>query len=163
VADDVSDELKIQKDLLWGMYSDVRTHARHAETLRANTVNLVLLVASALTAVITSDGHVERHELPVCLVIVAVGLAGLAFAGSYTELCHRNRLRAERLRSVLDAWFFASAEQTIAHVLAASDGSHEASRVYRWTRRLTGSTHRFWLVVPTLVIVGGALLTVIAV
>jgi len=156
VADDVSDELKIQKDLLWGMYSDVRTHARHAETLRANTVNLVLLVASALTAVITSDGHVERHELPVCLVIVAVGLAGLAFAGSY-------RLRAERLRSVLDAWFFASAEQTIAHVLAASDGSHEASRVYRWTRRLTGSTHRFWLVVPTLVIVGGALLTVIAV
>lgn len=159
---DDSARLQAQRELLWGMYTDIRAHARHAETLRANAVNLVLVVASALIAVITSDGHVDRDELPVSLVVALVGAIGLAFAASYTELYQRNRRRAERLRAVLDDRFFVAGDPAIGEVLATSDRHHQSTRLYRRTRRLTGSTQRFWMVVPTIVIVAGAVLAIVA-
>jgi len=162
VTDEISDRVKAQKDLLWGMYSDVRTHARHAETLRSNAVNYVFVIASALVAVIISDGKVERAELPLCLVVVLIGLFGLAFVASYTELYQRNRRRAERLRTLLDSRFFADGDTTVAGLLDEADKLHEATQLYRWSRRVMGSSHRFWLLLPMLVIAVGVLLTAMA-
>ncbi|WP_155352973.1 hypothetical protein [Acrocarpospora macrocephala] len=157
---DDSSRPQAQKDLLWGMYSDMRAHARHAETLRANAVNIVLVVASALVAVIAADGNLRRDELPVSLLVIFIGVIGLAFAAAYTELYQRNRRRAERFRAVLDERFFVADDPTITEVLNASDERHQATSFYRWTRRLTGSTQRFWLVVPALVIVTGTALVI---
>jgi len=162
VTDEISDRVKAQKDLLWGMYSDVRTHARHAETLRSNAVNYVFVITSVLVAVIFSDGKVERAELPLCLVLVLIGLLGLAFVASYTELYQRNRQRAERFRTVLDSRFFADGDTTVAGLLDEADQDHEATRLYRWSREVIGSSHRFWLLLPMLVIAVGVLLTAMA-
>jgi hypothetical protein len=161
MADEVPDEAKVRKDLLASVYADLRAHARHAETLRSSVVNFMLLVASVLIAVIANDGHVVVAELPLCLVIVVVGLLGFAFAASYTELFERNRKRALRIRAALDAEFFASGP-TIDALLEEADDRHEASRLYRWTRRMTGSTQRFWFVLPGLVLAAGVTLTIIA-
>lgn len=141
-----------------GMYSDVRTHTCHAETLRSNAVNYVFVIASALVAVIFSDGNIERAELPLCLVVALIGLFGLAFVASYTELYQRNRRRAERLRTLLDSRFFADGDTTVAGLLDEADKLHEASQLYRWSRRVMGSSHRFWLLLPMLVIAVGVLL-----
>jgi hypothetical protein len=161
MAEGLSDEMKTRKDLLWGMYTDLRAHARHAETLRSSVVNFMIVVASVLIAVIANDGHVTGNELALCLVIVVVGVLGLAFAASYTELYERNRSRAVRIRITLDEEFFAGGE-TIASLLAAADKQHEVAVLYRWSRRLTGSTQRFWFVLPSLVLVAGLVLTVLA-
>jgi hypothetical protein len=161
MTEGLSDEMKTRKDLLWGMYTDLRAHARHAETLRSSVVNFMIVVASVLIAVIANDGHVTGNELALCLMIVVVGALGLAFAASYTELYERNRSRAVRIRTTLDEEFFARGE-TIASLLAAADKQHEVGALYRWSRRLTGSTHRFWFVLPSLVLVAGLVLTVLA-
>ena len=69
---------KAQFDLLWEMYLDVRAHSRHAETLRANTVALTVVVGSALVAFITSDKTIDIGDVPACVLIVLTGVGGLA-------------------------------------------------------------------------------------
>ncbi|AVT29586.1 hypothetical protein C6361_08870 [Plantactinospora sp. BC1] len=162
MAGELSDVTKTQKDLLWGMYTDLRAHARHAETLRSNVVNFMIVVASVLIAVIANDGHVTRAELPLCLAIVLVGLLGLVFAASYTELHERNRQRAMMIRAVLDDKYFADDSSTIAALLYEADKRHERARLYRWTRGFTGSTQRFWFLMPSLILASGLLLTIVA-
>lgn len=163
MADVMSDRLKAQKDLLWGMYADLRAHARHAETLRANAVNYVLVVAAAIIVFVNADDGIERTEWPMGVAVVITGLLGLAFTASYTELFQRNRRRALAFRARLDNLFFEGEHMTIDGLLNTSDSDHEATTIYRWSRRLTGSASRFWLVVPVLVIIAGGALIVGAV
>ena len=144
------------------MYTDLRLHSRHAETLRSNVVNFMIVVASLLIAAITADGHIRRSDLVLCLGVVSVGLLGLGFAASYTELHERNRRRAVRLRDALDAEFLTGPEPDIEDLLEESDRSHEASRLYRWSRAVTGSTQRFWFALPVLVLITGVVLTAVA-
>ncbi|MFI6477614.1 hypothetical protein ACIBH1_06770 [Nonomuraea sp. NPDC050663] len=159
---DDSSRPQAQKDLLWGMYTDMRAHARHAETLRANAINIVLVVASALVAIIASDGNLKRDEVPASMLVVFIGVIGLAFAAAYTELYQRNRRRAEAFRTLLDERYFATGDPALAEVLKSSDQRHQATSFYRLTRRATGSTQRFWMVVPALVIVTGAVIAIVA-
>jgi uncharacterized membrane protein YbhN (UPF0104 family) len=155
MAEEITEPAKARKDLVWGMYTDVRMHARHAETLRTTVVNFMIVVASVLIAVIANNGRVDRSERPLAVIVALVGLIGLAFAASYTELHERNRRRAMRLRRYLDDEFFATGPHTIASLLAEADRPHEAGRLYRWTRGITGSTQRFWFLLPGLVLVAG--------
>jgi hypothetical protein len=162
MADELSDLAKVRKDLLWGLYSDLRTHARHAEALRSNVVNFMIVIASVLVAMIANDGRVAEEELPLCVVVVAIGLLGLAFAASYTELYERNRSRAMRVRQALDDEYFTDGT-TMESLLRDADSVHQSALRYRWSRRLTGSTQRFWLVLPGLIVLAGLLLGIIAV
>lgn len=155
--------MRPHKDLLWGLYLDVRAHARHAEVLRSTAVNYLLIITSALVALILSDGSIERDELALCLAVPVVGLFGLGFVASYTELYQRNRRRAEHLRTYLDDEFMSGDGVTLGGLLAAPDEEHRSTPLYRWSRQLTGSSHRFWLMLPTLIVAIGALLVAIAV
>ncbi|MFI5841281.1 hypothetical protein ACIA8K_16425 [Catenuloplanes sp. NPDC051500] len=144
------------RELLWGMYTDVRSHSRHAESLRSSAVNFVLVAASVLIAVVFSDQRVGAGDLPAGLAIVLVGGFGTAFAASYTELYHRNRRRAEVFRAALDG------SGLVEELLRASDREHERTRLHRWGRRATGSTHAFWLSLPALVALAGLILSGLA-
>ncbi|MEU4245704.1 hypothetical protein [Actinoplanes sp. NPDC026619] len=163
MADELSDIAKARKDLLWGMYADLRLHSRHAEMLRSTVVNFMIVIASLLIAAITGDGHVGYSDLVPCVGVMCVGLLGLGFAASYTELHERNRRRAMRLRDAVDAEFLGGPGFTLAQLLEESDQVHENSRLYRWSRRVTGSTQRFWFFLPALVLLAGVVLTAVAV
>jgi hypothetical protein len=164
IPDNVSDIAKIQKDLLWGMYLDVRTHSRHNEILRSNAVNFVLAMASALIAVITFDKQIDRYDLPLCFIVGVMGLIGTLFSASFTELYFRNRNRAGYFLQQLDNSFFTGkAEVTLAQIEAKADEEHRKTGIYRWSRRITGSTQNFWLVPPLVVLIIGILLTLLAV
>jgi hypothetical protein len=161
--EDIRDITKVQKDLLWGLYQDVRSHARHTETLRSSAVNYVLVVASALITVITFDKQVDRYDLPLCLIVSLIGLISALFSASYAELYYRNRVRAGHLLDHLDAAFFEGrAPATLSQVLANADEAHRKTKIYRWSRRITGSTHVFWLVLPLVVFAIGVTLTFLA-
>lgn len=162
MADQLSGEAKARKDLFWGLYTDIRTHARHAETLRTNVVNFMIVVAGVLIAVIANDGQISRRDLPLCVVITVVGLLGLIFAASYTELYERNRKRAVKIRAALDAEFLQQGGVTTTSLLEEADQDHEASPLYRWSRRLTGSTRWFWFILPGLILGSGIALMVLA-
>ncbi|MFD5823861.1 hypothetical protein [Lentzea sp. NPDC060358] len=162
MADELSDGTKARKELLWGMYTDLRTHARHAETLRSNVVNFMIVVASVLIAVIANDGNITRKDLPLGVIIILVGLLGVAFATTYTELYERNWRRAMYIRAALDEEFFEGKAMTITELIGQADQRHEAGRLYRWSRRVTGTAHRFWFALPVLVLIAGATVSVVA-
>lgn len=162
MGDDPTGGVAAQRDIVWGLYLDVRAHARHAEVLRSTAVNYVLVIASALVALILSDGSIERAELPLCFAVGVIGLFGIGFVASYTELYQRNRRRSEYLRSVLDSLAFPDTDVTLTSMLDSSDKQHRATSLYRWSRRVTGSSHRFWMTLPLFVIAVGVLLVTIA-
>src|SRR4051794_39348781 len=74
-----------RKDLLWGMYLEVRTQGRHAETLRASGTSLALAIGSGLVAVITADGDIDRADLPLSVTIIALSAFSALFSASYVE------------------------------------------------------------------------------
>jgi hypothetical protein len=158
---DQSEAAKARRDLLWGMYTDLRLHARHAETLRSNVVNFMIVVASVLIAAIAADKHVLPSDLVLCIGVACVGLLGLAFAASYTELHERNRVRAMRFRAELDEQYLGP-PITIQGLLDEADEPHRASALHKWGRRVSGSTKRFWYLMPGLVLVTGVVLFLIA-
>jgi hypothetical protein len=150
---------EIQKDLLWGLYQDVRGHARHAETLRANAVNYMVLVAGALIAAITIDKEIDRYDLPLSIVVSLIGLMTVLFSASYAELYSRNRKRAEQILKCLDESFFYNKAQPKLSTLI--DGSRDEKYPFKWVRSVTGSTgstHWYWIGLPVIVSVVGILL-----
>lgn len=159
----IPDITQVQKDLLWGLYQDVRGHSRHAETLRASAVNYMLVVASALVTVITFDKQINRFDLPLCLIVSVIGLISALFSASYAELYYRNRTRAGHLREHLDDVFFEDrAQATLSQVLAGADAVHSKTKIHGWSRRITGSTHLFWLVPPLVLFAIGVVLTALS-
>ncbi|WP_328468903.1 hypothetical protein OHA21_00355 [Actinoplanes sp. NBC_00393] len=162
MAEDVPDAVKLRKDLLWGLYTDLQAHARHAETLRSTVVNFMVVIASVLVAAVVRDGSVDRADLIPCAMITIVGAIGLIFAAGYTELHERNRRRAMLLRATLDDEHFAGEPRSIRTLLATSDREHQQTPLYRWTRGLSGSTRQFWLLLPGLLLVAGIALTAVS-
>jgi len=179
-SEDVTESEKIQKDLLWGLYQDARTHARHNETIRSNAVNYLLLGASALIVVITYDNAIGGNLDRVLAIILSLfGLIGMVFAASYAELYYRNRAKSGRLLQEMDILsfkgqesinlsdIFPEARKTEAGGTEADyeyEGKlHEYEYKFKWTRRITGkagSTHVFWILLPFVVFLVGIVLTV---
>jgi hypothetical protein len=180
-----SGDENFQKDLLWGLYEDLRSHARHAETLRSNAGSYMLAVAGALIGVITFDQKLNGCDLPLAIIVTVLGLLTALFSASYAELYFRNIDRARRVLQRLDEAFFQTkapitlselahdAENqpttlnSCARILGISTGStvpgeQQISPVrearFAWARHLTGSTHGLWIVLPAIVCVMGGYL-----
>jgi hypothetical protein len=170
---------------LWGLYQDVRTHARHNETIRSNAVNYLLLGASALIVVITYDTRIQGVlDIVLAIILSLFGLIGMVFAASYAELYYRHRAKSGRLLRELDDLFFQdqqsinlsdifpSARETDADTTDTDttdadyeyEGKlHEFEYKYKWARGITGkagSTHVFWILLPFVVFLVGIVLTV---
>jgi hypothetical protein len=150
---------KGQKDLLWGLYLDMRNHARHAETLRVSAVSYMLAVASALIAVITFDHKVDRYDLPLSILVALIGLITALFSASYAELYFRNRERANNILKRLDELFFYDevhtpppSKTTLSKLIDVDDRTYNFS----WAR--IASTHWVWVVLPSMVLILGSYL-----
>lgn len=152
----------IQKDLLWGLYQDVRTHARHAETLRTSAVNYMMVIAVALITLITFDKRFSLSDLPLSIVVCLIGLFTALFSASYAELYFRNRERAKGILKRLDELLFDNrAQNTLTKLVddAEEEGNPQANHYrYQWARKISGSTHLFWVGLPAVVFVVGVLL-----
>ena len=155
-SEDNLEVTKIQKDLLWGLYQDLRTHARHAETLRASAVNYMLVFAAALITVITFDHEIDMKDLPLSLILSLIGLITALFSASYAELYFRNRERAEHIRGHLDAVFF---KGSLNSIYVPRDNLRTLKYDFQWARQITKSTHWFWILLPVIVLAVGLVLT----
>ena len=171
----LSDLAKIQKDLLWGEYTELRNHTRHAETVRINAVNFVLLLTSALVAVVTLDKAINRADLALSVIITGIGLFSTGFSILYLDRYEKHRAEAMCVREELDRLFFGreglsrsiSALHTAADTRRATPAVTPAGRVKRKVIRLvTGvarDSHLFWIIMPVFVSITGIALTIISV
>jgi hypothetical protein len=149
---------------LWDFYQDIRTHARHNETIRSNAIDYMLLVASALVVVISFDRVITCRDLAFAIILILIGLIGALFAASYGELYYRNRDRSDRLREVLDNLFFQNqrAEITLAQIWDETERADYRLKKLRVFTGEAGSTHVFWIALPLVAGLIGAVLTVLA-
>jgi hypothetical protein len=162
MPEDPHESTKLQKDVLWGLYLEYRTHARHSETLRSNVNNNLLLAASGLTAVIAVGQGIDHNDWPLSVLMILLGLIGALFSASYTERYHRNRERASEVKNQIDSLLFVGhTQRTMKDLQVSADRQHYDNARHRWIRRST-SAHWFWLVFPLMVALLGAVLTVLS-
>jgi hypothetical protein len=156
-AQDISEREKIRKDLLWETYLDLRNHARHAETVRANAINYVLILTAALITVISLDRQVTRDDWPLCVFILVIGLFGSLSSLAYIERYDRNRERAHSLRDNIDEQYLSGRVKQL-----RDEADKREHRILSWTKTVSGGTHLFWLVLPLAIALLGAILTILA-
>lgn len=161
--EDMSEVKKVQQALLWGLYQEIRNHARHSESQRSNAVNYALVIASALTTVILFDSQINRYDLPLSVLVSFIGLLSALFSLSYTELYWRNRERASKLLTQLDTVFFQDqALTTLSQITHHADEIHRRTKIYFWGRKVAGSTHLYWIALPLVIFMIGIILTVLS-
>jgi hypothetical protein len=119
----------------------------------------MMVIATALSTLITFDKRFSVGDLPLSLMVCFIGLFIALFSASYAELYFRNRERAKNILQRLDESFFYSRASTSLSMLMddAAEGHHQANR-YQWARKISGSTHGFWVGLPVVVFAVGILL-----
>jgi hypothetical protein len=159
-SENISEREKVKKDLLWGEYLELRNHARHAETVRSNAINYVLVLTAALITVISLDGQITRADWPLSLFILVIGLFGSLSSLAYIERYDRNRERARTLRESIDDQYLSGlVKQLCDEADNKTKGKH---KVLSLAKTLSASTHGFWLGLPVAIAVLGGVLTVSA-
>lgn len=90
------ERLKIQKDILWGLYQEHRTHARHSETLRAAVTNMLIAASAVLISIVIIDKLITQEDLGAAILLVGFGLLGIAFNLYYTSKIFKHKKRARK-------------------------------------------------------------------
>src|SRR5258707_15319914 len=104
-----SEELKTQKDILWGLYQEHRLMGRHNETLRSTVNNMLIVASAALVRFVTYDKEVNQSDLPAALLLIGFWVLGCGFSVSYKKRTWNHNRRAGQFRNELDTFFFGKA------------------------------------------------------
>jgi len=151
--------LKIQKDILWGLYQEHRTHARHNETLRSTVNNMLVVAAVAIISFATYDKELNQDDSVAALLLIGVGFLGLLFSASYTERALKHRSRAKGCHKELNSTVFKDpVGRTLDEVIREADVQHEGSYVGK-VGKVTNS-HLFWLILPLVIMLAGIALMI---
>lgn len=156
--------LKIQKEILWGMYQEYRLEVRHYEIMRA-TVNNILIVASAgLVSLVTYDKQVNREDLSATILLIGFGIIGIMFNATYTELCYRHGVRAATYRNRLDDLFFRYPESSIFDETTLEGIRQKAFNKLKFRKLATiarklAISHFLWIPIPLFISIIGLFLT----
>ena len=159
-AEDQSERQKTQKDILWGLYQEYRTHARHNETLRSTVNNMLVVAAVAIISFATYDKSINEKDLPAFALLVGVGFLGLLFSASYTERVLKHKRRAKECLTELDSTVFKEpvGKRQLTEVIEDSDREHKKSSVGKIGK--TTNSHLFWLVLPLVIMSAGIALII---
>lgn len=144
---------KDQADLLWKVYQEHYTNARHHETQRATMVQYLLITGGLIGTLAAYEG-VTAADRPLAVFLMVLGLFGAVFSASHYERYHRHKQRANKYRDLLDELVFPGSP-TLARLKDMAD--EERIREHPWLDRAV-SVHWLWLGFPLLVSVLGLVL-----
>lgn len=157
--ENLSDRLKIQKDVLWGFYQEHRAHARHNETLRSTVNNMLVVASVAVIGFATYDKHVNQTDLPAAWLLIGIGFLGFFFSASYTERALKHKKRAQECQKELDKIAFAEpVGRTLEKVMGDADEGHKGSYVGKIGKVSSG--HLFWIILPLVIMLAGIALAI---
>lgn len=154
-----SDRLTIhdtRRDALWKMYQEHCTHMRHHETQRSTVASAMIAVASALLSVVTFDKALSLADVPLLLLVFALGVFGALFSAKQYE---RSAMHMERARAYRDALDMDLPGQPLITLKVRADRRHEAEfpRLHRLR------VNKFWMGLYLFVATGGLSLAVVAI
>ena len=96
-------EGKLDKlEFYWRLYAEATTHGRHHETQRTAFSSFVFTLAPALYAVMRLDERLDRHDLPLALLMATVGVVGGFLSMKQYERFRYHIAQAGELRRMLD-------------------------------------------------------------
>lgn len=97
-----AEERTALRDVLWKMYSENCTQARHHETQRALVASGFLAIATAVIGIITFDKGLTDRDIPLALLIIALGAFGAIFSAKHYERAQLHTKRGREDRDALD-------------------------------------------------------------
>jgi hypothetical protein len=157
----LNERLKIQKDVLWGLYQEHRSHARHNETLRSTVNNMLIVACVAIISFATYDKELNQNDLPAALLLIGIGFLGFFFSASYTERTLKHKKRAQECQKELDDIVFKDpVGRTLSEVIKEADTQHKESYVGKIGK--VSSSHLFWIILPLIIMLAGIALMIIA-
>lgn len=142
-------------EILWGLYQENRAASRHHEDQRTATASMLVAVCAAVIAVVTLDRVVSWSDLPLTLLLTAIGAFGVALSLKQYERCQLHRLRAKRILERIDETF---GETGASALLSVIDQEHVHETRALWCQPL----HRWWTGLYALLLAFGVMLTLLA-
>lgn len=98
----LTDEQKIQKDLLLATYQEYATRCRHHENLRATITSSLIAIDTIIVGVVTLDKKLIPTDLPLTFLIVLLGIFGVIFTLSHSERYLQYSERTRQYIKMLD-------------------------------------------------------------
>lgn len=94
--------MKDSVELFWRNLKDNLEHARHHETMRTSTTNIVVTISGAAFAIIGYDKLICAADIPLLLFVAALGIYGALFSAKQTERAGLHYIRAQEFRRAID-------------------------------------------------------------
>ncbi|HXU94451.1 MAG TPA: hypothetical protein VFP33_12420 [Gallionella sp.] len=89
-------------ELFWRNLKDNLEHARHHETMRTSTTNIVVTLSGAAFAIIGYDKLICSADIPLLLFVAVLGIYGAIFSAKETERASLHYIRAQEFRRAID-------------------------------------------------------------
>jgi hypothetical protein len=90
---------------LWHMYQENCAHVRHHESQRSSVTTAIIAIEAALIGVATFDRAIGPSDIPVSVLMIALGLFGAIFSAKQYERSKLHMKRAGFYRSAVDRTF----------------------------------------------------------
>lgn len=151
---------KERTDVLWELYHEDRSQARHYDDQRAKISNIIILGAVGLVGFI---GHLEHADWPLTLCLMLLGFFGSFFTRAYTRLTLLYLARAKACLNELED-FSPRQPEAIANSKRPSEILRDANKAYQersWKPRRQYLLPMFWPIIITL-ITGGFMIYILS-
>jgi len=143
-------------DVLLALYQDAVGHGRHHEDQRALMTNLLVVICAGLLGVVGFDDRISRADLPFSVFVIVLGVFGALFSAKHHERFDLHQERGKGFRKALEALH---PETHVSSLRATAATKVKEEHPYLYRVRLFW----FWLAVPLIVAVTGAIVTVLAI
>ena len=90
------------RDVLWKMYQEHCTQGRHHETQRSTVASALMVIGGAIIGIVTFDKSLSLWDLPLTLLLAAIGAFGIIFSAKHYERFGLHMERARTYRDELD-------------------------------------------------------------
>ncbi|MDQ3798182.1 MAG: hypothetical protein M3384_01920 [Acidobacteriota bacterium] len=147
---------KDTKEILWRLYQDNYVNARHHESQRSTVTNFIILIAGGISTIVSVGGF-TKQDLPLALLLVALGIFGALFSLSHYERYKRSKERAKSYLRELDFLLFKGQEQVFKKIKRETDS--ERKRKHPKLHEIY-DIHVMWISLPLMVAILGLVLTV---
>jgi len=101
----ITEEQKIQKEILLAMYQDNIDQGRHHEIQRGNVTSAMLAIEAIIIGLITFDKQINLFDLPLTIMLIVLGVFGAGFTLKQYERFSLHMERARVYRGKLDELF----------------------------------------------------------
>ncbi len=150
----MTDDEKIIKDVLWGMYQENIIQGRHHETQRATVTGAIIAFVGLVINGTNFDKVIDKNDLPFAIFLIFIGIFGAVFSYKQYERYLLHTKRASKYRNELDNLQF---DGLIRKLKSIADEEHNKE----FTKSSKLKLHYLWMSINLFVALIGMILVFI--